>query len=205
MKVFIKVYLLILLSQKGMAQHIDNHPNILKANGIKSLMICDDSSCSSCPVEYNEYDSSGRRTFHLEGSSEERWVSVYDHDKKIYDVEYYISDKQEIQILDTTFHHYDDKNNLLYSIKKTYSDGAKPFFKIDTILPKPVAELKTRRNKSGLIVSQKTGSIYRSCFSPSEGEHTLIYHYLNNGLIDYIDIFNSRKTLYMRWHFRYNK
>lgn len=186
-----------------MAQHIDNHPNILKANGVKSVMVCDDSSCNSCPVEYNEYDSLGRRTFHLEGTSEARWVSVYDINKKIYDVEYFISDEQVIMILDTTFHHYNNKNELTYSIKKTYSNGAEPFFKIDTILPQAAAELIIRRDKSGLIKSQKTGSIYRSCFTPSDGEHTMIYHYLSNGLIDYIDIFKSDKSLYMCWYFRY--
>ena len=199
----ILILITLILSNEALAQHIDNHPNILKANRVKSAMVCDDSLCSSCPVEYNEYDSLGRRTLHLEGTSEERWVSVYDNEKKIYDVEYFTSDEKVIHILDTTFHHYNDNNELLYSIKKTYSDGANPFFKVDTLLPRPALELKIRRNPSGLIVSQKTGSIYRSCFTPSEGEHTMIYHYLDNGLIDYIDIFKANKSLYARWYFRY--
>lgn len=200
------ILILIISLATAFGQYQDNSPALLSRLGIRSLMVCTDSSCSSCPVDYNDYDSKGHRIYHYEAMMEDRWESFYSEDKEIFSIYYLENDNHEITIMDTTFYFYNKDNSLKYAIRKEFSDGANPISKSDTILPFKSEKKQLKKatyNKHGKLISHVANGINRPCLTPSDSEHTLKYYYRKNGLIDRIDIYKPTKELYMTWFFSY--
>jgi len=169
-------------------------------------MVCTDSLCSSCPVDYSEYDRMGRVIFHREAMMEDRWESFYSGDKELFSTYYFEEDDGKITMMDTTFYFYNKDNSLKYYVRKECSDGEKPIIKFDTVYPVKQQKKPLKNpaySKSGKLMSHVVNGIDRSCLTPSKGENTLKYHYRKNGLIDKIDIFKPTKELYMTWYFIY--
>lgn len=187
-------------------QYVDNSSSLLKKLGIRSLIVCTDSLCDSCPVDYNDYDTQGRQTYHYEAMMEDRWESFYSKDKELFSIYYFINDDGKITMLDTTFYFYNKDNSIKYLVRKVCSNGEKPITKIDTIYPekpkKRILKNPTYDNK-GKLTSHIVDGINRSCLIPSKGDHTLKYYYNENGLINKIAIFKPTRELYMTWYFIY--
>lgn len=187
-------------------QYIDNSIKLIKKLGIRSLMVCSDSNCGSCPIDYTEYDSQGRSIFHQEAMMEDRWESFYKEGKEVFSIYYFITDEGNITVIDTTFYFYNVYNSLKYSVRKEYSDGAKSVTKIDTIFPRSQKKqelINPKYNKLGRLTSHIVGEMTRLCLHHSKGQHTLVYSYKKNGLIDRISIYKASNELYMTWYFSY--
>ena len=188
-------------------QYVDNSPTLLKKLGIRSLIVCTDSLCESCPVDYNDYDTQGRQTYHYEAMMEDRWESFYSKDKELFSIYYFITDDGKITMMDTTFYFYNKDNSVKYFVRKECSDGEKLITKLDTIYPDGKPNKRILKNpvydNKDKLTSHIVDGINRSCITQSKGDHTLKYYYKKNGLINKIAIFKPTKELYMTWYFIY--
>lgn len=186
-------------------EYIINDPSVLAMNKIRTLFVNNhDSSTDHCPLDYYEFDSQGRVISYGVGASDEETVYSYNIFGLINNISHIVHlNTDSIEVTQTESYCYYPDSSFRYRIVKTAGTG-----KTDTLVSR---ELKFPALKSnikydnGRVISHECRSFNKPCHRKYESTYRFEYHYLSNGLLHKIDIFDLVKgKLADTWYFLYN-